>query len=98
MFVTKAENEIELEKFLPVVSENYSLAWSITLTNGFFIPLVVLFVGLRVFTRAFMTRHVFADDCMYITYYSSLLPFIYLSEDILQRKETDLEILTHQKT
>lgn len=64
MFITKPANGDELESlFTNTAPDDSSLAWTVSLTNGLFIPLVIGFVGTRMFTRAFLTKQLFADDC-----------------------------------
>lgn len=63
MFITKPANGDALESIFTNTANDSSLTWTISLSNGLFIPLVILFVGARIFTRAFMTKQLFADDC-----------------------------------
>lgn len=65
MFITKPASGDPLASAFPNTNHDHdsSLAWSIALTNGLFIALVVCVVGARMFTRAFKTKQVFADDC-----------------------------------
>lgn len=62
MFINKPVDGAVLDSMFGNSDES-SLAWSIALTNGVFIPAVICFVGARIFTRAFMTKQLFADDC-----------------------------------
>lgn len=66
MFINKPVDGDVLQSMLDnSLDDESSLAWSIALTNGVFIPAVICFVGARMFTRAFMTKQLFADDCEY---------------------------------
>lgn len=64
MFINKPVDGDALQSMFDNSSDDESsLAWSIVLTNGVFIPAVICFVSARMFTRAFMTKQLFADDC-----------------------------------
>lgn len=44
-------------------SDDPSLVWSVVLSNGLFIPLVAIFITLRLFTKFSIAKQVFLDDC-----------------------------------
>lgn len=50
----------------PGVTDNSSVALSILATNGSFIPLVTIVTISRVYTKFFMARHLFLDDCKWV--------------------------------
>lgn len=43
-----------------------SLVWAILLSNGLFIPLVTIVLGLRIYTKVSMTKKLFLDDCEFV--------------------------------
>lgn len=48
---------------IPDTSDHSSGALSILVTNGVFIPLVTIITALRIYTKFFMARNLFLDDC-----------------------------------